>query len=383
MPKILLVSHWDWVLYNYWLPVAGALRDLGCEVTFIFPFGAYTERLRDAGYGCINWPVKRHGLNPIQEALALTRLTRIYRRIRPDAVHHITIKPNLYGTIAARVAKVTSVINIFNGLGYLFSTDLQARWLRSLLLPVLRRALDTPSAMTVFESRPDREALVRPHIVAEERTVIISGTAVDTRVFRPRHNKGPGQDPSRPIALLASRLLRDKGINEFVEAARRLRRSSRDWRFWIAGVPDTGSPNGVQEEELIQWQREGTIEFVGHRDDMPELLRQVDVAVLPTYYNEGLPRFLLEAAATGLPLVATDIEACRLVVREGVNGLLVSPRDVDALTDAMRRLLTEEGLRQRLGSASRPIVVENFSEEKVVQQYLRLYRHMGIVPDGV
>ena len=382
MRKILLVSHWDWVLYNYWLPVAGALRDLGCEVTFICPFGDYTERLQGAGYGCIHWPVKRHGLNPVQEAFALTRLTRIYRRLRPDAVHHITIKPNLYGTIAARVANISAIVNIFNGLGYLFSADLQARWLRSLLLPILRRALDTPSAMTVFESHPDREAFVRPDLIAEERTVIISGTAVDTKVFRPRGDGGLAQNSSRPVALLACRLLRDKGIIEFVEAARRLRRSGGDWRFWIAGVPDTGNRNCVSEEELNQWQQEGTIEFVGHRDDMPELLRQVDVAVLPTYYNEGLPRFLLEAAATGLPLVATDIEACRLVVQEGINGFLVSPRDVDALAHAMTRLLADEGLRQRFGRASRPIVVQSFSEERVVQQYLRLYRDMGIVPDG-
>jgi len=379
MRKVLLVAHWDWVLHNYWLPVAGALRDLGCEVTFVCPFGDYTERLQSAGYACIHWPVKRHGLNPVQEAFALMRLIRIYRRIRPDAVHHVTIKPNLYGTIAARVANVGAIVDVFNGLGYLFSTDLQARWLRSLLLPILRRALDTPSAMTIFESRTDRDALVQRDVIAEKRTVIISGTAVNTTAFRPRGNGRPAHDSSRPVALLAGRLLRDKGINEFVEAARRLKRTDADWRFWIAGVPDTSNPNSVSEQELNQWQQEGTIEFVGQRDDMPKLLRQVDIAVLPTYYNEGLPRFLLEAAATGLPLVATNIEACRLIVRDGINGFLISPRDVDELAHAMTRLLADEGLRQRFGRASRPIVVQGFSEEKVVRQYLRLYRDMGIV----
>jgi glycosyltransferase involved in cell wall biosynthesis len=177
---------------------------------------------------------------------------------------------------------------------------------------------------------------------------------------------------------MASRLLWDKGVCEFVQMTRILRQNGVKARFLVAGAPDGGNPSNIDEETIERWKREGSVEFLGHRDDMPALLSEVNIAVLPSYH-EGVPKFLLEAAATGLPLVATDIEGCRVIVREGFNGLLVPPRDVSALADAVQHLLQDEELRERFGKASRRIAVEKFSEGIVNRQYLDLYRRLEIL----
>ncbi len=197
-------------------------------------------------------------------------------------------------------------------------------------------------------------------------------SGVDTRRF------SPCQDghSSTPVVLMASRLLWDKGVGEFVQAARHLRARGVEAQFWIAGAPDEGNPACLPDNVLIAWRREGVVEFLGHRSDMPELLRQASIAVLPSYH-EGLPRFLLEAAATGLPLVATDIEGCRLVVRDGLNGLLVPPKDSHKLAEAIRTLLKDPPLRWRMGKASRAIAESKFDEKKIIAQSLAVYREVA------
>ena len=373
-----MVSHWDWVLYNFRLPVANALRECGCDVTFVCPFGAYTEELRSRGFRCIHWAIERRSLNPVREIGSIVRLTGIYRRLAPDAVHHFTIKPNLYGTIAAGFAKTPAIINTFSGLGYVFSDRHRARWLRVFVLPMLRRALHKPDVITMFENELDRQTFVRLGIVHREQTAVIPGCSVDTLRFSPSRQEVLDPEHRTPVVLMAGRLLWDKGIREFVEAARRLKSQGVESRFCVAGAPDEGNPACVSQDAREAWRRDGTVEFLGHRDDMPDLLRRADVAVLPSYH-EGLPRFLLEAAASGLPLVATDIEGCRMVVRDGTNGFLVPPMDAEALAEAILRLLTDSTLRTRFGTESRRIAVQEFSEGKIVQQYLDLYRRIGVL----
>jgi glycosyltransferase involved in cell wall biosynthesis len=378
MHKILLVAHWDWVLYNFRLSLAKALQEHGCEVVFVCPFGDYVAKLRSEGFRCIHWHVNRRSLNPFQEAGAVTRLTRIYRGVMPDVVHHFTIKPNLYGTISARLAKVPAVINTFTGLGYLFSNNYQARLLRVLISPVLRRVLHMPKSVTVFQNEPDRQTFIRMRLISPEQTAVIAGSGVDVHRFAPGGRRIISQEAQKPVVFMASRLLKDKGIEEFVEASRRLRAKGVEAQFWVAGEQDKGNPACIADKVLSAWREEAVVDFLGHRSDMPELLQRADMAVLPSYH-EGVPRFLLEAAATGLPLIATDIEGCKMVVQNEVNGLLVPPRDVNSLTQAIERLLCDEGLRRRMGQAGRKIAETIFSEEKIIEQYLDLYRCFKVI----
>jgi len=376
MAKVLMVAHWDWVLYNFRLPLARALREKGFEVIFVCPYGEYVPKLKEEGFRWIHWAIVRRSLNPVRELIAILHLASIYQREQPQIVHHFTIKPNFYGSIAALLARRDKVINTFTGLGFLFSEHPLAIGLRSSVLPLAKLAFRASKGWSVFQNRQDLETCLRLRLVLPERVVVIDGSGIDTRKFHPNHDSPPDNHEHPIVVFMAARLLWDKGVREFVEAARVLKARGLQVEFWLAGKPDKGNPMCVPEEFLKKWQEEGVINWLGHRDDMPNLLQQVDIAVLPSYYHEGVPRFLLEAAACGLPLVATDIEGCRVVVREGVNGFLVPPRNPTALADALERLLQDPSLRRRMGQASRHIAEVEFDERKVLAKWLALYERV-------
>ena len=382
MVKVLLVAHWDWVLYNFRLSLAEALREQGYEVVIVCPFGEYIDKLMSKGFQCIHWSVIRRSVNPIEEIKALFHLAHIYCQEKPNLVHHFTVKPNLLGSLAALLvtrlsqANKLKVINTFMGLGFLFSEHPIARLLRTVTLPIFRLGQNAPMAWTVCLNFEDKEILIRFKLAAPSRTFVIISDGVDIHKFSPDGQSDNSSQHNRtPVVLMAARLLWDKGVKEFVEAAQLLKKRGIKAEFWLAGKPDDGNPMAVPEEFLQRWNEQGIIRWLGHCDNMPELLRQVDVAVLPSYH-EGVPRFLLEAAATGLPLVATDIEGCRMVIRNGVNGYLVPIRDAQALADAIERLVHNPQLRLQMGKASREIVVKEFDERKILEQWLRLYEQV-------
>lgn len=371
-PSVALVAHWDWVLYNFRLPLARRLRDLGAQVTFVSPHGRYVSHLETAGFRWVEWAVDRRGLNPLAEAASVARLARLYRRSGFVAVHHFTIKPVLYGTLAAWLAGTPHVIETFTGLGFLFSSDPSARALRAAVAPLLRWVLHRPGVVTVFQNPDDRRRLVEAGL-APDSSQVIAGSGVDVERFAPR-----ARPDGAPTVVLAARLLWDKGVAEFVEAARRLRRRGVAARFWVVGSPDPGNPRSIPERQISAWRDEGPVEFLGHQDDMPAILRQAHVAVLPSYH-EGVPKFLLEAAAAGLPLVASDIPGCREVVQSEINGLLVPPRDPAALAAALGRLIGDAGVRQAMGAAARATAVERFDERQIADRYESLYREAGVL----
>src|SRR5215470_14768659 len=370
MTRVALVSHWDWVLYNFRLPLAKRLRARGLDVTFVCPRGEYVDALEAAGFGWSPWPLSRRGMNPVAETASVARLATLYRRHRFAAVQHFTIKPILYGSLGAAMARIPAVINTFTGLGFLFSDDRRAGGLRRLVFPLLRRLLHRGSTQTVFQNQADRARLVNDGLAPVARTHVIPGSGVDVKKFTPAAARSPDGEI---VVLMAGRLLFDKGVAEFVETARKLRDGRFKTRFWIAGKADEGNPRCVPAEVLDQWRREGAVELLGHRDDMPELLQQASIAVLPSYH-EGVPRFLLEAAATGLPLVGSDIEGCRTIIQDGVNGLLVRPRDAESLMRAISRLVSDPDLRARMGAASRDVAVAEFEEEAILDGYEAVYR---------
>jgi glycosyltransferase involved in cell wall biosynthesis len=372
MAKVLMVAHWDWVLYNFRLPLARALREKGFEVIFVCPYGEYVPKLKEEGFCWVHWAVVRRSLNPVPELIATLCLASIYQREQPQIVHHFTIKPNFYGSIAALLARRDKVINTFTGLGFLFSEHPLAIGLRSSVLPLAKLAFRASKGWSVFQNRQDLETCLRLRLVLPERVVVIDGSGIDTRKFHPNHDSPPDNHEHPTVVLMAARLLWDKGVREFVEAARVLKARGLQVEFWLAGKPDNGNPMCVPEEFLKEWREEGLINWLGHRDDMPNLLQQVDIAVLPSYH-EGVPRFLLEAAACGLPLVATDIEGCRVVVRDGVNGFLVPVKDPYALADAIETLIKKPELRRQMGIASRKIVEAEFDERIILNKWLALY----------
>jgi glycosyltransferase involved in cell wall biosynthesis len=371
--KLVLFANTDWYLYNFRRSLALALRDAGHEVLLLSPPGPYGARLHALGLRWEPLPMDRRSLNPLREFMLLLHLARLLRRERPALVHGFTIKCAVYGSLAARVARIPARVNAVAGMGYVFtSNDLRARLLRPLIKLLLRIALDGRRARLILQNPDDVELFRRSGLVNPARVRLIPGSGVDCSRFHPQ---------AQPIkvsavrVLLASRLLWDKGIAEYVEAARRLQAEGRSLQFLLAGAPDPGNPASVSEATVQAWVSEGVIEWLGHVDDMAPLLAKVQIVALPSY-REGLPKTLIEAAACGLALVATDVPGCREVVTDGVDGLLVPMGDATALADAIRRLDDDPAMRQRLGAAALAKVLARFDERIVVEQTLKVYQEI-------
>lgn len=367
-----VVAAWDWVLFNFRLPIARALRNAGVEVVLIAPPGDYVDRLRAEGFDFEPWLVSRRGTNPASGLGAIARLAAIYRRRDVEAALHFTMKPVFFGTAAARIARVPLVINTFTGLGYLFGASVRARLLRRALAPYSRLAFRCEATRVVVQNESDGAALREAGWIHRETDlVVVPGSGVDlSRFVRERH----GRDSV--TVVFAGRLLRSKGVPDLVEAARILRRDAPAIRVRVLGVPDPGNPASVQQAEIEAWRAEGVVELPGHVGDMAGALAEADIAVLPSD-REGLPRFLLEAAAAGLASVATDVPGNREVVDDGVTGFLVPFGSPSDLARAIARLASDKVLRDTMGQAARRKAVELYSDDRVAAIYVAMLSGRG------
>jgi glycosyltransferase involved in cell wall biosynthesis len=371
--RVLFVVNVDWFFLSHRLPVARAARAAGAEVVVAAADSGRRADVEADGFRFVPLPFTRKGQSPWREALALLALLRLYRALRPDLVHHVTVKPVLYGSLAARaVLRQAAVVNAISGLGFAFSEDRRARRAGQVVRALYRFALRSPRSRTIFQNPDDRQRFLSQGMLRPAQAVLIRGSGVDCSAYSPPAS-GPA-DP--PVVLMSSRLLYEKGVEEFVDAARLVRRTRPDARFVLVGRPDEGNLTSVPVAALTQWVEEGVIDWLGHRDDMPDVLRDATVYCLPTYYPEGVPKALLEAGATGLALVTTHVAGCREVVEHEVTGLRVPPRDSQALAAAVLRLLDDRALAQRLGQSARAHVEAHFSEPVVVARTMELYAEL-------
>lgn len=356
----------DWYFCHHYLGLACAVRDAGYAVSVITGVDAHGEHIRSAGLDLIPFKVSRKGMNPLRELAVVGRLVQVLRDLRPDLLHNIAQKPVLYGTAAARVAGVQAIVNAITGMGYLFtSSGPRAQFGRRLLGRAYRALLAAPNVRVLVQNPDDQGEILRLTGVAP---ILVPGSGVDLGRFVPSPD-----GPEPVLVVLASRMLWDKGVGEFVAAARMLKSGGSTARFVLVGRPDPGNPTSVAEDQLHSWQQEGYIEWWGFRGDMPEVLGQAHIACLPSY-REGLPKFLIEAAAAGLPLVTTDVPGCRAVVTHGTNGFLVPPKDPVPLAAALDRLLRDQALRQRFGEQSRLRAQTAFADDRIFAMVLGVYR---------
>lgn len=372
--KVILFANTDWYLYNFRRSLALALRHAGCDVLLISPPGPYGEKLRQLGLRWEPLPMERRSLNPMRELALLWYLIRLIRREQPTLVHGFTIKCAVYGSLAARLAGVPVRVNAVAGMGYVFTSDqLKARVLRPVVRGLLRLALGGEQARLILQNSDDVALFTQAGLVDPEHIRLIRGSGVDCARFAdvPR---AASNDGSLRV-LLASRLLWDKGIEEFIGALRQLRDQGRPIDALLAGMPDPGNPAAVPESTIQGWVEEGLVTWLGHVDDMNRLLGSVHVVVLPSY-REGLPRTLVEAAACGLPLITTDVPGCREVVRDGVDGLLVPVKNSDALAAAIRRLQDQPEFAYHLGQAARRKARAEFDEGIVIRRTMEVYAEL-------
>ena len=366
MLRILLFANTDWYLYNFRLALASALRERGHEVILLSPPGRFHERLTAAGFQWISFPLSRQGVNPFHEVMTLWRLVRVYRRVRPDIVHHFTIKPVIYGSLAAQSLRIPSIINSMTGLGHLFiDSGFATRILRRIVSWLYRLCLlDT---QVIFENPEDRDIFLRSNLIKSEQSHLILGTGVDVNKFQPtRKTNGV------PLVLFSGRLLATKGLIEYIDAVTILKQKGVKARFAIAGTVDPGNPASIPYDRLDSWKAGDLAEWWGWQDDMPATLARIDIFCLPSY-REGMPNALLEACASGLPIVTTDVPGCRDVVQHGINGLLVPPGNAYALAEALEVLLTDPARRCTMGEAGRQLALDRFSLANNISQNIEVY----------
>lgn len=377
--KVILFSNTDWYLYNFRLPLALRLREDGHEVVFISPPGQYASKLQDLGFRWHGVPMRRRSLNPVRELLLIAWLARFFSRERPAVVHGFTIKGAVYGSLAAKLAGVPVRVNSIDGLGYVFtSNQFRARLLRPLVRRVMRSAFNGRSSAVILQNADDIALFKEARIGGDRTLKLIRGVGVNCARFIPRRESD--LQPTAPLrVLLAARLIWEKGIAEYVEAAQLLKEENRSIKFFLAGSPDEGNPAAVSKVLVESWVRHGLVEWLGHVSDMPALLSEIDVVVLPSYYREGLPTTLVEGAACALPLVTTDSPGCREVVScNGTDGLTVPVRDSRSLANAIRLLDDDRALCRRLGLAAREKALREFDETVVLAKILTVYDELGL-----
>jgi len=363
----------DWYFCSHRLALGRAAVEAGYDVVVATRVRDHGDEIRRAGIRVIPLQWKRRSTNVVAELRTLVELVRIYRREKPDVAHHVALKPVLYGSLVARITGTRRVINAVAGFGYSFtSTQKRAALARRILRASFRRLSNRPGTRVLVQNPDDEATLSETGTVRADRLVVIPGSGVDVDRFTPR-----GEPEGIPKVTLVSRMLWSKGVGEFVEAARLLQSRGVGFQAMLVGDPDPENPQSIPIDALRRWQDSGDVEWHGYDDDVPSVWASSHVAVLPSY-REGLPKTLLEAAACGKPIVASDVPGCREIVGHGRNGLLVPARDAGALAAAIEKLVLDPELRREMGTAGRSIAVEKFSERVVIGRVLALYRSMAV-----
>jgi glycosyltransferase involved in cell wall biosynthesis len=372
--RIVYLVTEDWVFVSHRLPIARAARDAGYEVTVATRVADHGDVIRAEGFNLVPLAWARRSLNPFAELATLLRLAGLYRRLRPTIVHHVAVKPALVGSIAALLAHVPRVVNAITGLGFVFSsTSVRARLLRPIVRVGFRTLLRRPGSMIIVQNPDDAEVLVRECSIERGRIRLIRGSGVDLVRFQ-----AVPESESRPlVATLASRMIWDKGIGDLVEAARILKREGANVRVVLAGKPDPDNPASIPEAQLRAWHDEGIVSWRGFVKDMPALWAETHIAVLPSFYGEGVPKCLIEAAACGRPIVAADGPGLREIVRDGENGVLVPAHDPAALAAAIARLAADDATRRAMGAAGRALAESGFGDRQVAAETLAVYAESG------
>ncbi len=358
----------DWFFASHFLDRAKAAVGKGYKVSVITRCRETAREFRQYGLAPINIEFSRRGLNPITELITIFRLRTILKRIKPDIVHNVALKPVVLGSLAAQFAGVRNIVNAPVGMGYVFtSEENKARILRPIVKALIRYSLGRQARRVIIENNDDFNNLVAGGFAKNDSIALIKGAGVDTEKF----DYKPEPDGQVRV-IMVSRLLRDKGVQEFTDAATLIKARESTVQFVLVGDVDDGNPTSLTAEQLTELRKSRDVTWLGARTDISELLADSHVACLPSY-REGLPKSLIEAASAGRPIVTTDVPGCREVVTHMVNGLLVQPRDVSALASAIEKLVNDPKLRQSMGKENRHKAESEYANEIIIAQTHGVY----------
>ena len=375
------------IFYRLRMPWIRLLKETGYKIYAVVASGAWTDRIEAGGAEYVEWKLSRSGQNPFAEMGSVLSLTNILRKIKPDIVQNFHTKPNIYAPIAAKLARVPLTVSTVTGLGYTF---VERRGLGSKLakrLNLVMYSFSNRLANEIAFQNPDDMELLRSRggLSRTKGRMIPGGSGIDVTEYSPGTRNSPESHELRQsldiptdafVAMFVGRLQLDKGLTEFVEAARMLNKKRKNIAFVMVGAPDPGNKRSVPESTLARWKSEGDVVFTGRREDVPKLMAIANTITTPTFYREGLPRTLLEAAATGLPLIGTDMPGVREAINNGVNGILIQTHDSTALANAVEELADDPEKAQRYGKASLDRAINEFDHRRVVGEYLKMYEQL-------
>lgn len=375
MARLLFIVTEDWYFYSHRLPMARAAQRAGFEVAIATNIDKHYGAISDAGIRVIPLGMNRRSLNPLRGLRDILRLIDIYRAEKPDVVHHIAMKPVLFGSIAAMVTDVPRVINAFAGLGYVFSAqDARARTLRVFLVTVFRPLLKRKGSVLLLQNKDDQALLAQYGLTpAGDATVLIRGSGVDMEAFAAMPFLPPAPEM---IFAFSGRMIGIKGLETLQQAFMLLETECPQAKLWLCGRPDPANPGSWDDARMTAWARHPNVEWRGHCADMAAVWAQAHVAVQASYGGEGIPKSLLEAASCARAIIASDVAGCREVVADGDNGYLVPARDARALADAVKRMAAQPETCAAMGARSRALVARDLSADSVSAQAEALYRRI-------
>ncbi len=377
-PKLLFLVSEDWYFYSHRLQLAVAAREKGYEVVVVTRVNQHAAAIRGSQLTLIPLQImRRSSICPLRELASLLELWCIYRRERPDLVHHVGLKSILYGSLVARIVRVRGLVNALAGRGFVFTSErLFARLLRPLVQITLFYLLKHKNSRVIVQNESDRNFLTKKVGCAFTSIQLIRGAGVDLSLY---NTQPPSVQP--PLVVLIARMLWDKGVGDFIEAANRICGTGVQARFALIGIPDPDNPTSVSVSQLRTWHDEGKVEWWGYCSDIPAVLTMASIVCLPTFYGEGVPKALIEAMAGSRAIVTTDIPGCRDLVVDGRCGIIVAPRDVPALSGALRSLIIDPDRCRQMGVAGRLMAEQSLSLDQVLRETLALYA--DLVPTKV
>lgn len=368
-PTILFVVNAPEFFLSHRLPLAVAAKKAGYKVHVATADGPEVVTIKELGFEHHVVPFARSGQNPLVELNTIYLLIRLFFQVKPDLVHLITIKPVVYGGLAARFSGISSVVSAVSGLGTVFlASTLSGKVRRWIVTKLYSAAFKQKKLAVIFQNPNDRDTLIEMTNLKKIQTRMIrgSGVSLDEYPYLP-------EPEGRPVVVMAARLLRDKGVLEFVGAAGLLRERGVSVCMRLIGSPDPGNPTTIQQKVVNGWQKESNLELLGFRSDIAHQYANANIICLPSY-REGLPKSLIEAAACGRSVVTTDVPGCRDAITPGKTGVLVPVRDAVALADAIQMLIEDSVIRQKMGAAGRKLAEEAFNIEGIVNQHMEIYR---------
>ena len=371
LKRLLFVVTEDWYFVSHRLYMATVAVKAGYKVALLSRTSKYQELIEESGIEVINWSLNRRSRNLISEFKAFREISEVIDRFKPDIVHSVALKPILYSALQLKRKNTYANIYALGGLGFVFSSSkLKAQILRSFLVIILRWVLGGERVRVILQNPDDFNLLLRLKVITNNKTRLIRGVGVDTKLFSPSpklHDK--------PIVLLPARILWDKGIADFVEIANRMKSYEINVRFVLVGDPDPHNPESVSILQLEEWLKKGVVEWWGHKEEMQNIYQQATIVCLPSY-REGLPKSLLEAASCALPIVTYDVPGSREVVIDGINGFLVPLKDEHALLNAIKKLLNDASLCDKFGQAGRELAIREFSQQKIASETKKIWEEV-------